>query len=305
MQFVKAERHKSKLRLALSGPSGSGKTYSALLLARGLGGKIAVVDTERGSASMYADLTPFDSLDMGPPYTPERFSEAISAAVEGGYNTVILDSISHEWSGSGGCLEIVDQVARAKYRSNSWSAWSDVTPRHRAFVDAMLHSPVHIIATLRSKTETAQVEDGGKKKVVKLGMKAEQRDGIEYEFTCVLDLAHDGHFATASKDRTGLFAGQDPHAITEDTGRMLLGWLAEGSDVEIPVPFVSGLGSAERAAGNGTDAFRAYWTTLTPAGRDALRPHVDRLRAIADDADASLNEQVLQAQAARAAEENT
>lgn len=233
MKFTKAVRKAAKLRLALTGPSGSGKTYSALLLAQGLGGKIALIDTERGSASLYSHICEFDALDLDPPYTPERFIQAIEAAEGAGYDTLIIDSATHEWSGIGGCLELVDEVARAKFKGNTWSAWNDVTPRHRSFLDKMMQSPLHIIATSRSKTETAQTEGpNGKKQVVKLGMKAEQRDGFEYEFTVVLDLIHDGHFATASKDRTGLFTG-DPKPITKATGKMLVDWLNSGAE---PLP---------------------------------------------------------------------
>lgn len=228
MQFQKAQRKKAKLRLALTGPSGSGKTYGALLVAKGMGGKIAVIDTERGSASLYSHLVDFDVLELDPPYTPERFLEAMQSAEAAGYNTVIIDSITHEWSGVGGCLEINDALAKAKFRGNTWSAWNETTPRHRAFIDAILRSPMHVIATMRSKTETTQIEENGKKKVAKLGMKSEQRDGLEYEFTVVLDIAHDGNLALASKDRTELF--RDPVRLSEDTGAMLLQWLESGKD---------------------------------------------------------------------------
>lgn len=231
MTFQKATRKKAKLRLAITGPSGSGKTYGALQIAKGIGGKIAVIDTEKGSASLYSHIADFDVLELNPPYTPERFIEAAQAAEDAGYSVLIIDSITHEWSGVGGCLELVDETARAKYKGNSWSAWNDITPRHRAFIDSLLRSPLHVIATARSKTETAQTEENGRKKVVKLGMKAEQRDGVEYEFTTVLDLVHDGHYAIASKDRTGLFVG-DPKPISEETGRVLLDWLENGEDEE-------------------------------------------------------------------------
>lgn len=228
MQFTKAERKKAKLRLALTGPSGSGKTYGALLIAKGIGGKIAVVDTEKGSASLYSHLVDFDTLDLAPPYSPERFIEAVKAAEKAGYDILVIDSITHEWSGAGGCLEINDELAKAKFKGNTWSAWNAVTPRHRAFLDTLLHSQMHIIATMRSKTETAQTEENGKKKVVKLGMKAEQREGAEYEFTTVLDLVHDGHYAVASKDRTGLFMDTTPQALTVGTGETLKAWLETG-----------------------------------------------------------------------------
>lgn len=235
MKFEKAIRKRAKLRLALTGPSGSGKTYGALIVAKGLGGKIAVIDSEHGSASLYSHLVDFDTLQLDPPYSPERYIEAIKAAEQAGYDVIVVDSTTHEWSGSGGCLEINEQTARAKFGGNTWSAWNDTTPRHRAFIDAMLQVNAHVIATGRSKTETAQTEGpNGKKKVVKLGMKTEQRDGFEYEFTVVLDLIHDGHFATASKDRTGIFAG-DPKPISEDTGKALAAWLESGAEPVKPV----------------------------------------------------------------------
>lgn len=225
--FKKAERKQARLRLALSGPSGSGKTYSALQMAKGLGGKIAVIDTEHGSASLYADAADFDVMELHAPYSPERYVEAIQAAETAGYNVLIIDSYSHEWTGPGGCLEINDEIARAKYKGNTWSAWNETTPRHRRLIDKILTSPLHIICTMRSKTETVQGEG---KKIIKLGLKSEQRDGTDYEFTVVLDLAHDGHMAVASKDRTRMF--QNPEIITPDTGKRLLAWLNDGRSQE-------------------------------------------------------------------------
>lgn len=234
MAFVKAVRKQAKLRLALTGPSGSGKTYGALKIAQGIGGRIAVIDTEKGSASLYSHLVDFDVMELDPPYTPEAFTKAMKEAESAGYDVLILDSITHEWSGVGGCLELVDEIARARYKGNSWSAWNDVTPRHRAFIDSIQRSPIHIIATMRSKTETAQTEENGRKRVVKLGMKSEQRDGFEYEMTLVLDIVHDGHYAIASKDRTGLFADRDPQVISEQTGVALRDWLESGAEVKKP-----------------------------------------------------------------------
>jgi hypothetical protein len=260
MQFQKAERRQAKLRLAITGPSGSGKTWGALQVAKGLGGRVAVIDTERGSASLYSHLTEFDVLELGAPYSPERFIEAVKAAEGAGYDVLVIDSASHEWNGVGGCLELVDHVAATRFKGNSWSAWNEVTPRHRAFLDALLRSNLHVIATMRSKTETAQTEENGRKKVVKLGMKSEQRDGVEYEFTTVLDLSHEGHYAIASKDRTGLFTG-DPAALSPETGRRLLAWLQSGAE---PVatgeparaPEIGGAGrkSSAQAKRDGDDA---------------------------------------------------
>ena len=225
--FKKAERKQAKLRLALSGPSGSGKTYGALLIAKGLGGKIAVLDTERGSASLYADLVDFDVVELAPPYTPEKYIEVIREAERAGYNSLILDSITHEWNGEGGILQIVDNKAKAMKNPNSYMAWNEGTPRHQRFIDTMLVSPLHIIATMRSKTVYVETTNS-KGKIVpqKMGMAPQQRDGLEYEFTCVLDLNVDGNLAVASKDRTRLF--MDPFKITEQTGRDLAEWLDQG-----------------------------------------------------------------------------
>jgi DNA polymerase III delta prime subunit len=243
--FTKAVRRKTKLRLAFAGPSGSGKTLSALMIAKSLGGRIAVIDSERGSASLYAapvrlpdgkTWTPpeFDTLDLVAPYTPESFIDAIAAAEKAGYDICIIDSATHEWNGVGGCLEIVDKVAAQMTSKNTWAAFNQVTPRHRKFIDRILQSSMHMMATLRSKTETVQAEDErrpGKKTVVKLGMKAEQRDGLEYEFTTVLELQHDTHIATTSKDRTGVFAG-DPEPVSDETGLRLLAWLGSGAELK-------------------------------------------------------------------------
>jgi len=229
--FQKAQRNKAKLRLAITGPSGSGKTWGALAIAKGLGGKVAVLDSERDSAALYAKNFDFDTAPIDAPYTPERYIEAIQAAEAAGIDVLILDSITHEWSGKGGCLEINDEYARAKCQGNTWSAWAKTTPRHNKFIAAMMDSKMHIIATMRSKTETAQVSDGGKTRVIKLGMSPEQRTSMDYEFTLVLDLVHDGHFANASKDRTGLFSDAAPVMITEKTGAMLLAWLNDGEEM--------------------------------------------------------------------------
>lgn len=229
MAFKRAERKQAKLRLALAGPSGSGKTYSALLIASGLGGRIALIDTEAGSGELYADLLEYDYDRLDPPFDPKRYIKAIQSAEQAGYSVLILDSLSHAWSGTGGILDIKDNVSRASRSGNSFDAWRSVTPEHNALVDAILRSPMHIIATLRTKTAYEIVEDErGKKKPVKIGLKPEQREGMEYEFTVVLDLSVEGHTASSSKDRTGLFDAR-PAVPSVEMGRALLGWLTSGA----------------------------------------------------------------------------
>ncbi len=220
-QFHKAERKKGKLRLAIAGPAGSGKTYSALLIALGLGGRIAMIDTERGSGELYDHLGEYDACTIHPPFEPRKYVETIRAAEDLGYETIIIDSLSHAWVGQGGLLDVHGHIADKT--GNSWSAWRQVTPKHNELVDAMLQSKCHIIATMRSKMEYAQVEENGKKQVKKLGMSPIQRDGMEYEFTIFIDLDQQ-HTATTTKDRTTLFDGQY-FVPTTETGRTLLAWL--------------------------------------------------------------------------------
>jgi len=226
-QFHKAERKKGKLRLAIAGPAGSGKTYSALLIALGLGGRIAMIDTERGSGELYDHLGEYDACTIHPPFEPRKYVETIRAAEDLGYETIIIDSLSHAWVGQGGLLDVHGHIADKT--GNSWSAWRQVTPKHNELVDAMLQSKCHVIATMRSKMEYAQVEENGKKQVKKLGMSPIQRDGMEYEFTVFIDLDQQ-HTATTTKDRTTLFDGQY-FVPTVETGRTLLAWLENNGQV--------------------------------------------------------------------------
>ena len=232
MKLQRAERKKVHMRLNLSAPSGAGKTYSSLLLAYGLVGdwdKVAVIDTENGSASLYSHLGGFNVIDLQPPYSPERFIQAIDACVEAGMECIIIDSSSHEWSGSGGCLEINEKLAQAKYKGNTWSAWNETTPRHDAFVNKVLQCKAHIITCTRSKTES--VMEGTK--VKKIGMKDIQRDGWEYELTVSLSIDRETHMVIASKDRTRLFANTDPFVITAETGKKIKEWCEQGKEAEL------------------------------------------------------------------------
>lgn len=238
IEFKKAHRAKAKLRLALAGPSGAGKTYSALLIASGIVPleKVAVIDTESGSADLYADLGGYSTLTINPPYSPQKYIEAIYAAEAAGFELVIIDSLSHAWSGEGGLLDQQGKAADSKYKGNSWAAWREITPLHNQLVETMLHTPLHVIVTMRSKTEYIQTDVNGRKQIQKVGMAPIQRDGIEYEFTTVFDLSQN-HTATVSKDRTKLFDGQY-FTPTADCGKALLQWLNAGAPVTEPAPVI-------------------------------------------------------------------
>ena len=227
--FKKATKKESKLRLAIFGPSGSGKTYSSLRIATGLGGKIAYIDTERGSASKYSDRFNFDVVEMKPA-TIENYVNMINAAKAENYNVLIIDSLSHGWTE---LLNEVEQIAKAKYRGNTWSAWSEGTPKQRQLVDAILDFPGHVIASMRTKTEwtTEKDERTGKNRPVRIGLTPEQGKGIEYEFDMLLEINVE-HFAVVLKDRTGKY--QDSHIDKpgEDFGKELSDWLQDGVSIE-------------------------------------------------------------------------
>ncbi|MBR0079075.1 MAG: ATP-binding protein [Synergistaceae bacterium] len=228
--FRKAEKKKAKLRLAITGVAGSGKTYGALKIAQGLGGRIAMIDTENGSGDLYSDKFDYDICSITAPYTVQKYLRAIQEAEEAGYNVLIIDSLSHAWAGEGGLLDLQGKITDSSRSGNSWAAWRQITPQQKRLIEMILSSKCHVIATMRSKTEYIQVEnDQGKKEVRKIGLAPIQREGVDYEFTTVFDLAIN-HFASVSKDRTGIFDGQI-FQLSEETGEKLKEWLDNGVEV--------------------------------------------------------------------------
>jgi len=225
-QFKKASKIQAKLRAALFGPSGSGKTFSALRIATGLGGSIAVIDTEHGSASKYADRFAFDTLSLDVADIA-NVCAGIHAAGQAGYAVLVIDSLSHAWQE---LLEEVDRLAKAKYRGNTWSAWCDGTPMQKKLVRAILSYPGHVLATMRSKTEWTTTENNGKKTPQRVGLAPEQGKGVEYEFDLLLEISPD-HIAQVIKDRTGKFQDKMLDKPGEDFGKALAAWLSEGEPV--------------------------------------------------------------------------
>ena len=229
IEIRKAARPKAKLRVGMSGPSGSGKTYSALLVAKGIAGdwdKIVLIDTENHSGELYSHIGGYNVVTIDAPYTPEKYVEALDACAKAGMEVAIIDSVSHEWDGKGGLLEANELLGQTRFKGNNWAAWSVTTPRHQKFIEAIISSPMHIITTARSKTDTIQTED---KKIKKVGMKEIQREGFEYELTLNFNIDRDKHYAIASKDRTGIFSEIDPFVISEETGKILKEWSEAGT----------------------------------------------------------------------------
>jgi hypothetical protein len=219
MQLRQSERKQAKIKMALQGSSGSGKSLSSLLLAKGLSNdnlaKVAVIDTENGSADLYAHLGNYNVLPLQPPFTPEKYIEAIEVCEKAGMEVIILDSISQVWD------ELID--FHSKLPGNSFANWAKITPRQKAFINKILQADAHIIATMRTKQDYVLQQKDGKYVPEKVGLKAVQRDDVSYEFTIVFDIDIK-HFAKTSKDRTNLFSGRPEFIINTSTGKRILDW---------------------------------------------------------------------------------
>lgn len=226
MQLRKAERRQAKIKLALQGASGCGKTFSALLLAYGLvndWAKIAIIDTENHSADLYAHLGEYNVLHLSPPLSPEKYIRAIDVCEQAEMEIIIIDSISHCWDFLLEC--------HSKMPGNSYTNWSKITPRQKNFINRILQAETHVISTMRTKQDYVLNQKDGKYIPEKVGLKAIQRDGVDYEFTIVFNLDLN-HLCIASKDRTSLFTGQKEFLITEEIGKRILDWCNTGVTLE-------------------------------------------------------------------------
>lgn len=221
--FQKATKAQSKLRLALFGVSGGGKTYGALRLAKGLGGKIALIDTEHGSASKYSDRFDFDVCNLDKP-TINNILMCMEQAKD--YDVLIIDSLSHAWNE---LIQEVDKIAKAKYGGNSWSGWADGNKKQTELINAILSFPGHVIATMRVETNwTTTINDKGKMMPVRIGEAPKQGKQIEFEFDMLMQVSQD-HQAVVLKDRTGKYQ-DECFVIDEELGKELSNWLKQESD---------------------------------------------------------------------------
>ncbi|POR21245.1 AAA family ATPase [Flavobacterium columnare] len=227
MQLRQSERRKAKIKMALQGSAGSGKTYSSLLLAQGLTNgdlsKVAIIDTENGSADLYAHLGNYNVLTLTPPFTPDNYIKAIDVCEKAGIEVIIIDSISHCWD------YLLDY--HSSLAGNSFTNWAKIKPLEKAFMDKILQCDAHVIATMRTKQDYVLNQKDGKFIPEKVGLKAVQRDGIDFEFTLVFDIDIK-HFAVSSKDRTGLFMGKPEFTINPSTGRKILEWCNSGTNLQ-------------------------------------------------------------------------
>lgn len=232
MYLRKSSKKQAKIKLALQGCAGSGKTYSALLLAYGLCGdwsKIAVIDSENGSADLYANLGQYNVLPLQDSFNPEDYMEAINVCLNADMEVIIIDSISQCWDT---LLEY-----HANLQGNSFTNWQKITPRMNAFMQKILQCDCHVICTMRCKQDYVLSEKNGKMVPEKVGLKAVMRDGIDYEFTIVFDI-NMKHQSVVSKDRTSMFIDRPDFIITEETGKEILEWCNDGinaDDVRISI----------------------------------------------------------------------
>lgn len=233
--FQKAIKRDAKLRLALCGPAGSGKSYSALSIAKGLGSKIAAVDTEQGSLSKYADLFDFDVVQPAI-FDPRELVKTIKAAEAGGYEVCVIDSLSHYWMGKGGELDLVDAVAKKSNSNNSFAAWKTITPFHNELVETIIRAKMHVICTMRTKTEWVLEKDErtGKTAPRKVGLAPVMRDGIEFEFDVCGDLDQDNTLII-TKSRCPELSGKVINRPGAEMADTLKQWLS-GAPVEEPAP---------------------------------------------------------------------
>lgn len=258
--FTPATRASSKARIALAGPSGSGKTYTALAIAHELGDRIALVDTERGRAALYSGLNgwKFDTLNPAS-FAPNSLTEALGVASGEQYPVFVVDTLSHYWMGVDGMLEQADRRAKG---GNSFSGWKEVRPEERRMLDALASYPGHVIVTLRVKTEyVIEENERGKKVPRKVGMKPEQREGIEYEFDVVADLDLDNTL-TVSKTRVPMLHGAVIPKPGAEFAATIRDWLAEGEDVPGPLLYRSQALDPDATAAD----LKALWQTVRGAG---------------------------------------
>ncbi|GAA0733912.1 ATP-binding protein [Dactylosporangium roseum] len=244
LSFSRASKEQAKARIALTGPTGSGKTYTALIVAGEIGQRVALIDTERGSASKYADEFTFDTLQLTR-FEPSALIDALAVAAHAGYDALIVDSFSHFWSGTGGILEQVDHAAKRAGGGNSFAGWKEARPMERAMIDALLAYPGHVIVTMRAKTEyVVDSDERGRKVPRKVGLKPDQRDGIEYEFDIVGELDQENTLVVA-KSRAKSLSGMVIHEPDGRFAGLVLEWLDAGRPAPTVADYVAAAADPE------------------------------------------------------------
>jgi hypothetical protein len=250
MEFRKVSRKKAKIKMSVSAPTGFGKTTSALLIAKGITGdwtKVAVIDSENGSADLYEQLGDYNVVSMKPPFSVDNFCTAVDLCIKNGAEVIIPDSIYHYWHGKGGVLDYVGSLG------GKFQDWAKGSPMWQKLLDKILQTDAHFICTTRKKQAYEIVQgSNGKKEVEKKGMEDQVRDGFDYEMTLALDIISANHLCKANKDRTGLFMGKPEFVVTEETGKAIKEWCESGKEAAKELPQI-----AEKAFGQAIEKFKA------------------------------------------------
>lgn len=231
-KFTRASKKQAKLRMSLNGVSGTGKTFTSLSIGTNLGTRVAVIDTEKGSSSKYADKFTFDVLELSD-FHPKQYVEAINAAEEEGYDVLIIDSLSHSWFGKNGALDLADQEAKRSKSGNTFQAWKFVSPIYNSMIERILQSNMHVFATMRTKTEyVVEKNDKGYSVPKKVGMQPIGRDNLEFEFDVVGDLDLDNNLVI-TKSRCSELSGKVFNKPGKDVAEILKGWLSDGAPISL------------------------------------------------------------------------
>ncbi len=286
MQFTKAQRKNIPALIAIAGTTGSGKTFSALLVAAGLvgNGKVAMIDTEMGRGAMYADdagiikALPqgYDILELTPPFSPARYLEAINAAVAGGYQAIVIDSVTHEYDGEGGISDMAENN-----KMGGVPNWALAKKEHKKFINKLLTMPVHIICCLRAREKTKPEKgENGKITFVEKGVLPIQEKNFMFEmtFSCLLDPAT--HFPKFQKNPIRL---PDNKLIGRDMGEAIKAWSEGGATTDLKARELKGKLAA--TAQDGMAALEAAFKALDNPSKLAAKEFMDELKGIAKEAD--------------------
>lgn len=295
MRIERAVREKTFTLTSIAGPSGSGKTYSALLYARGLvgpEGKIGFIDTENKRSRFYADVAGgFDVIDLDPPFTSARYIEAIKAFEKAGYTAIIIDSISHEWEGTGGVLEQAEAIEQSSKRPGL-HCWAKPKAGHKKLMNELLQTRAHLIFCCRVKEKVVQAKGAnGKNEIVNEGFVVVQEKMFIYEMTVSLMLAEGNHIPTILKCPGDLaHAFPDGKRITTNFGEAVRAWSDTGKDFD--EAFETSKRAGMQAANGGMKSLSTWWGNLDKADQHRLANLKDTLKSVAEASDQMRSDQM-------------
>ncbi|ABS12944.1 AAA family ATPase [Brucella anthropi] len=295
MRIERAVREKTFTLTSIAGPSGSGKTYSALLYARGLvgpEGKIGFIDTENKRSRFYADVAGgFDVIDLDPPFTSARYIEAIKAFEKAGYTAIIIDSISHEWEGTGGVLEQAEAIEQSSKRPGL-HCWAKPKAGHKKLMNELLQTRAHLIFCCRVKEKVVQAKGAnGKNEIVNEGFVVVQEKMFIYEMTVSLMLAEGNHIPTILKCPGDLLhAFPEGSKITPKIGEAVRSWSDTGKDID--EAFEMSKRAGMQAANGGMKSLSTWWGSLDKADQHRLANLKDTLKSVAEASDQMRSDQM-------------